>query len=533
MSALPFTRVALSAALAAVVSLPAFSSSHREAPFITTAPKVDGTDFYMFRSYEPGREAFVTLIANYLPLQDSYGGPNYFSLDPNALYEIHIDNSGNAQEDITFGFRFTNTVKGIGLPIGPNGAEVPVPLVNIGAIGPGVGDTGASNVIQTYQVAVTRGDRRSGMRALATNVMDSSTTFTKPQDNIGSKSIPNYPAYANNHIFPISFAEALPGCSTPGRVFVGQRKEGFPINLGQVFDLVNLDPLGARNRNLNIVDDKNITSIALEVPISCLVAGDQPIIGGWTTASLRQARVLNPEPQRTDNTGGAEGNTGAELVGGAWAQVSRLGSPLVNEVVIGLPDKDLFNASEPSGDLGRFANYVTHPTLPVLINILFNSEGQLSGDANTSVAPATPRNDLVAAFVTGITATVNGQPFNFTQPANQTGVGEMLRLNTAVGPTPAAMQSDLGFLGCDLAGFPNGRRPLEDVTDIALNVVMGAIAENALELQTCDVSGPTPTVVNEGAVVNDGALFTIDDFLPAFPYLNHPISGSANPGSAS
>jgi hypothetical protein len=518
MPALPFTRVALSAALAAVVSLPAYSSSHREAPFITTAPKVDGTDFYMFRSYEPGREGFVTLIANYLPLQDSYGGPNYFSLDPNALYEIHVDTDGDAAEDITFGFRFTNTVKGLGLEIGPNGSEVAVPLVNIGDIGPGVGDTGASNVIQTYQVAVTRGDRRSGMRALATNMADNSTTFVKPQDNIGTKSIPNYADYANNHIFPISFANAIPGCDTPGRVFVGQRKEGFPINLGQVFDLVNLNPLGERNRNLNIVDDKNITSIALEVPTSCLASAEQPIIGGWTTASLRQARVLNPEPQRTDNTGGAESNTGAELVGGAWAQVSRLGSPLVNEVVIGLPDKDLFNASEPKDDLDRFAQYVLTPTLPVLIDILF-----FGGEGNA--VPATDRGDLVAAFVTGVEGLNN---------PGAGGAGEMLRLNTAVDITPAAMQSDLGFLGCDLAGFPNGRRPLEDVTDIALNVVMGAItAENQNGLQTCDLSGAEPTVANPGVVVNDGALFTIEDFLPGFPYLNHPIPGSANPGSAS
>lgn len=507
------TQTALAVALATAFSAPALASSHREAPFITTSPKVDGTDFYMFRSYEEGREGFVTLIANYLPLQDAYGGPNYFALDPNALYEIHIDNDGDAVEDITFGFRFTNTVRGAGLPIGPDGAMVAVPLRNIGAIGPGVTDDGNSNQIETYQVSVTRGDRRTGMRAMASN--PDGGGFVKPTDNIGGKSIPNYPTYADNHIFPI----AVPGCSTNGRVFVGQRKEGFPINLGQVFDLVNLDPLGERDRGLNIVDDKNITSIALELPISCLTEGDNPIIGGWTTASLRQARVLNPEPQRTDEAGGTTGNTGSELVGGAWTQVSRLGAPLVNEVVIGLPDKDLFNASEPTNDLANFANYVTHPTLPVLIDILF-----FGGEGNA--VPATPRGDLVAAFVTGITANVNGADFNFTQPVDG-GAGEILRLNTAVGVTPAAMQSDLGFLGCDLAGFPNGRRPLEDVTDIALNVVMGAItAMNQNNLQTCDVSGATPMVVNEGAVVNDGALFTIDDFLPGFPYLNHPTPGA-------
>lgn len=506
------SRSLLAAAVAATVSSAAFASSHREAPFITSAPKVDGTDFYMFRSYEPGREGFVTLIANYLPLQDAYGGPNYFALDPNALYEIHIDNSGNGAEDITFGFRFTNTVRGAALPIGPDGADVAVPLSNIGAIGPGVGDDAASNVIQTYQVSVTRGDRRTGSRSLATNVATNTQVFTKPQDNIGGKSIPDYPTYAANHVFPIS----VPGCTGNGQVFVGQRKEGFPINLGQVFDLVNIQPggpLAARDRNLNIVDDKNVTSIALELPISCLTASaEQPIIGGWTTASLRQARMLNPVPQRTDAAGGMTGNTGPEVVGGAWTQVSRLGAPLVNEVVIGLPDKDLFNASEPTGDLANFANYVTHPTLPVLIDLLFfGGEG--------AAVPAAPRGDLVAAFVTGVDGLNN---------PGAGGAGEILRLNTAVPVTPAAQQSDLGFLGCDLAGFPNGRRPLEDVTDIALNVVMGAItAENQNMLQTCDLTAEGgPAVVNAGAVVNDGALFTIDDFLPGFPYLNHPNAGA-------
>lgn len=505
------SKTALAVAIAATVSVPAFASSHREAPFITTAPKVDGTDFYMFRSYEPGREDFVTFIANYLPLQDAYGGPNYFSLDPNALYEIHVDNNGDAAEDITFGFRFSNTLKGLTLPIGPDGAGVAVPLRNIGGIGPGVVDSGNSNVIETYQVSVTRGDRRSGQRSMASN--PEGGDFVKPTDNIGGKSIANYPAYASNHIFPI----AIPGCTTNGRVFVGQRKEGFPINLGQVFDLINLNPLGERDRGLNIADDKNVTSIALEVPISCLTTGNEPVIGGWTTASLRQARVLNPQPQRQVE-GGPAGATGTELVGGAWTQVSRLGAPLVNEVVIGLPDKDLFNASEPVNDVDNFGAYVLYPTLPVLINALFNANGELSGDAGVSVAPATPRNDLLAAFVTGVDG--------LNKPANGA-AGEILRLNTAIAVTPAAMQSDLGFLGCDLAGFPNGRRPLEDVTDIALNVVMGAIdGTNAVGLQTCDVAAEGGPAIVPGPVINDGALFTIDDFLPGFPYLNHPTPGA-------
>ena len=190
-------------------------------------------------------------------------------------------------------------------------------------------------------------------------------------------------------------------------------------------------------------------------------------------------------------------------------------------MVIGLPDKDLFNASEPVNDVDNFGAYVLYPTLPVLINALFNANGELAGEAGVSVAPATPRNDLLAAFVTGVDG--------LNKPANGA-AGEILRLNTAIAVTPAAMQSDLGFLGCDLAGFPNGRRPLEDVTDIALNVVMGAIdGTNAVGLQTCDVAAEGGPAIVPGPVINDGALFTIDDFLPGFPYLNHPTPGAPAP----
>ena len=201
-------------------------------------------------------------------------------------------------------------------------------------------------------------------------------------------------------------------------------------------------------------------------------------------------------------------------------QVSRLGSPLVNEVVIGLDQKDRFNGSEPKDDLANFAKFVTNPSLPVLVDILFFG-GQ--GDS----VPALPRNDLVAAFVTGVTANVNGSAFNFTQPGNQTGVGEMLRLNTAVAPTAIADQRDLAFLACDLSGYPNGRRPIDDVVDIALTVVMGAIdGNNPNQLQTCDVSGPEPSIVNEGVVVNDGAQPDAEAYLPRFPYLNTPVAGA-------
>src|SRR5262245_31133 len=269
------------AALVLIGGMVGQGSSHREAPGITKTPKVDGTDFYMFRSYEPGRDSYVTLIANYAPLQDPYGGPNYFALDPDAVYEIHIDNDGDAKEDVTFQFRPAVNVKDLSVPVG--GVMVPVPLINIGQIGPTSADIGALNREETYKVNIIRGDRRSGTAQAIANVTDGSTTFRKPVDNIGNKSIPQYAAYARDHVYNVS----IPGCAA-GRLFVGQRKDPFVVNLGETFDLVNVtNPLGTENAEADDIDDKNITSFILEVPIACLVQSPgQPIIGGWTTASL-------------------------------------------------------------------------------------------------------------------------------------------------------------------------------------------------------------------------------------------------------
>ena len=256
-------------------------SSHREAPGITKTPKLDGTDFYMFRSYETNRSAYVTLVANYLPLQDPYGGPNYFDLDTSAVYEIHIDNNADAVEDITFQFRPSTLVKDLSVPAG--NMMVPVPLINIGQIGPDASATSALNREESFSVNIIRGDRRNGAGQSISNAADGAMMFRKPVDNIGSKSIPQYATYANNHIYDI----VIPGCDN-GRMFVGQRKDSFVVNLGETFDLVNVtNPLGPENAEADDLADKNVTSFVLEVPIACLVpSASQPIIGGWTTASL-------------------------------------------------------------------------------------------------------------------------------------------------------------------------------------------------------------------------------------------------------
>ncbi len=511
-------------------ALTASASSHREAPFITSQPKVDGTDFYMFRSYGDDADTdSVTIIANYDPLQSAYGGPNYFELDPNAIYEIHIDNTGDGVEDITYQFQFKNEFN---VPTVPTGTDsmgetinTTVPLVNIG---PG-NDPSNLSVIQSYTVNVINGTRRSQSAGRITNADGGSSTFIKPLANIGRKSFPDYEGYASQYMYDVSVPGCANGDTATGRLFVGQRKEGFVVNLGELFDLVNQNgnaapvaPAYARGSDQNILSDKNITSLALQVPVSCLVAdADSPSIGGWTTASLPQAEVLNPSPV-TPNTGPSNtNNNGATVYGGPYTQLSRLGAPLVNEVVIGLDKKDTFNASQPADD-GQFLQFVTNPSLPVLINALFDVP-----------APDTPRNDLVAAFLTGLNLQDDDGNTIFNNQVGSATPSEMLRLNTAIAPVDLDDQNSLGLLACDTSGFPNGRRPFDDITDIELSVAEGAItAENPNNLQTCDVSSGTPTVVNEGNVVTDGALPTTAMYDSSFPYLKTPIPGSPNEAAA-
>ena len=520
-----------------LISGDADASSHREAPFITKNPKIDGTDFYMFKSYEAGRAGFVTLIANYIPLQNQYGGPNFFSMDPEALYEIHLDNTGDAKQDITFQFRFQSALSATKIPVGNK--MVAIPLINSGAVsGDGVAAPTNANLSETYTIQMLKGDSATGT---VTDVVSASNaavkTFRKPLDYIGQKSFGTpaaYEAYARKHIFEVK----LDGCATNARVFVGQRKETFAVNLGVIFDLVNVDTLGLgavaqpladildpakSNRAAfpNPIANTNITSIELEVPVDCVTgtakagaaADSGKIIGGWSTASVRQARVINPGPSFAKPT----------VEGGAWAQVSRLGFPLVNEAVIGLPDKDKFNSSLPKDDLTNFADYVTNPTLPALLEILFGAAGY--------AAPAVPRDDMVAAAVTGV-AGVN-------MPVGG-GAGEMQRLNVAFAPKALKDQFALGaagcFLGpivattnpygidtanaaCDPNGFPNGRRPLDDVTDIILSVV----ATNFLRTTT-------KVVLHDGVAEEAG--FRTADGNPAFagaevfPYLPTPNGGT-------
>jgi hypothetical protein len=490
----------LGAVLALSLPLLSFASSHREAPNISGSPRVDGTDLYLFRSYESGRQGFVTVLANYLPFQDPNGGPTFYQLDPEAVYAINLNNDGDANADFSFQFRFTNTLKKLAVPAG--GQNVAVSVLNVGPVDPN-GKT--LNVTESYTVTVVRRGA-PGSHALAENAKLGGTTFYKPVDNIGEKSIPDYASYADNFLYDIS----IPGCATPGRVFVGQRKEGFVVNVAEIFDLVNTNPVGPRDGEPNNLSHKNVTSIALELPIACITHGKDPVIGAWTTSSVPRHSEENktytdqPDSQDTD---------------GRWLkQVSRLANPLVNEAVIGLPDKDRFNGSNPLDD-GQFLNYVTNPTLPVLLHTLFGS---------AALAPDTPRNDLVTAFLTGVKGL--NQPIS-VRPA------ELMRLNTSIPPTAPASQNDLGVLGGDLAGFPNGRRPYDDVTTIELRVLMGALCGKigTCGKETSDPNHGTPYTDGSRAAGPDAAHLHVtgqidagDTYLDTFPYLNTPLPGSPN-----
>ena len=505
---------------------PAWGSSHREAPQITKMPKVDNTDVYAFRSYEPGRAGFVTLIANFQPGENPGDGPNYYTMDPDALYEIMIDNNGDAREDITYQFKFNNVLQaGQGITYNIGGKTLPISLRHGGPIttanDPDLGE------YEYYTIDRVAGDRRSGTSAPVLNAIINANQYLKAFDNAGNKSVPNYPGYSDGFIAPI----ALPGCATQGRVFVGQRAEYFAVNLGPIFDLVNFVPISGDNDpvygngspfpggitqsqdNQELIGKKNVTSIALEVPIACVTGTGNGVIGVWSSTSLPQSRRLKTNPTFSSPA----------TQGGAFVQVSRLGMPLVNEVVIGLPQKDLFNAVKPTAD-AALADYVTNPTYPEYLNRLFRAPVNATLGTNfATLAPTNfPRNDLVATFLTGI-ASLN-------QMSTVT-ASEMLRLNTAVNPTPRASQKALGVVADDLAGFPNGRRPGDDVIDIVLRVAMGRLCHpipiNGVQTQ---LGLCAPSDAPTGLVAyTDGAPSNAINILNRFPYLNPALRGSPRP----
>ena len=393
----------------ALALTPGQASSHREAPLSAMDPTADNTDVYAFVS--PDEPDKVTLIANFIPFQSPDGGPNFYSFDPNVLYEIHIDNNGDAVEDITYQWRFTTEVR--------NGGTF---LYNTGTV-TSLEDPDL-NVRQFYRLTRINGPRRTG------TVTELSGRLPVPPPNIGPRSTPNYGSLAGG-------VQQLAGNI---RVFAGQRDEGFYVDLA-IFDLLGVG-------SGQVVDSTagfNVSSLVIQVPKAALArSGMTPssasdpnaIIGVWSTASRFATRTLTP---------------GAQMHSGPLVQVSRLGNPLVNEAVIDLARKDAFNGLEPTGDAVAL-DRVTDPEVPKLLKLVFNVD-----------SPPAPRNDLVTIFLTGIPG--------LNQPANVR-PSEMLRLNMAIPPSSSPHR--LGVLGGDLAGFPNGRRVGDDVLDIVLQAAAGA-----------------------------------------------------------
>ena len=378
---LPFKTALSASLLVALAAGQVSASSHREAPFTAAHPKIDGADFYMFRSYEAGRDAFVTLIADYIPLQDAYGGPNYFRWIERGSTKSKSTNQGDEGNTSPFSSIYRN-LQNAALNIG--GKSVPVPLVNIGPIGPSVTDGDANkNLIETYTVTVVQGDHRHSNGTLATNLTSGGTTFRKPFDNIGSKSITDYPTYANNHIFSIGLPDAIHRAAC-----CGQRKDPFSVNLGEMFDLVNLNPVGSPSAKPNAIGDKNVTSIALEVPIACLTKGNEPVIGGVDhgepasrpRAQSRSRRFVGSggegrptEVRRRMDAGFASGHATGER---SRDRLAGQGSLQRKRAERRPPVRELRN----------------QPDLAGAAQVLFGVQ-----------APATPpRSDLVAVFLTGV-----------------------------------------------------------------------------------------------------------------------------------
>ena len=447
-------------------------SSHREAPAISKDPAADSTDLYAFVS--PDHPGTVTIISNYVPLEAPFGGPNFFEFGDDVLYEIHIDNDADGVPEITYQFQFQTVV-----------GNPDTFLYNTGQI-----DSISSpswNRKQFY--TVTRVDG-GGSTVLGSGL-------ACPPCNIGPASTPDYDALSSAAI------HSLPGGH---KVFAGQRLEGFYVDLGAIFDLGDLRPfqnyhvfgMPATN-GVDATHDFNVHSIAIQVPKTLLSAnGSDPgdpsspvsVIGVWAAASRRKASV---------RVGG-----GQDHESGPWVQVSRLGNPLINEVIIPMGKKDYWN-SEPAQNDKQFHSYLAHPELATLLPILY--PGVFPNLAKLKAARA----DLLAILATGIPSGIIPGFQNYTGATE----ADQLRLNMAIKPTTSD-PSPLGILGGDLAGFPNGRRVFDDVTSIELRAIAGA---------TYPLVNPSYKPDGAAGLLTDGLGPNSTRYINKFPYLGGPRSG--------
>jgi hypothetical protein len=428
------------------------ASSHRESPRIAQDPVADNTDVYAFVA--PDAQDKVTIVGNWIPLEAAYGGPNFHRFGEDVLYQFNIDNDGDAKAEIKYQFRFHNRVR--------NGNTF---LYNTGPV-TSLNDPDL-NVRQSYSVTETRNGH---VTKLAEDVPVAPA-------NVGPRSTPNYAALAD------AAEKTLPHGI---KVFAGPRDDPFFVDLGSVFDLGGLRPLNQAHAiplpnaaGEDGLDEFNVHSIVLQVPKSRLVAKD-PTVGIWSTTYRQRTKVLSK-------------NAGSPALSGPWVQVSRLGMPLVNEVVIPLGQKNAFNASPPHQD-AQFAARVLNPEFAALIPNLYPGV----------TVPKAPRNDIATIFLTGIPG--------LNQPKNVQ-ASEMIRLNTSIAPTPWNQQNRLGLLAGQNDGFPNGRRLVDDVTDIELRALAGGT--------------PFTPAFNKAPnnALTDGVNANDVPFLHQFPYVGLPHSG--------
>ncbi|QDO39150.1 DUF4331 domain-containing protein [Streptomyces sp. RLB3-17] len=421
----------VAAGVAALDPGAASASSHREAPLISGTPQYDNTDLYAFVS--PDKPDTTTVIANFIPFEEPAGGPNFYTFADDAQYDIHIDNNGDAQSELVYRYTFKTHRK--------NGDTF---LYNTGPV-KSLDDPNL-NITQTYDIDLLR--LHNQKLVSKTKVADD---IPVAPSNVGKASMPDYTKLRNQAVYKLA------GDST---TFAGQADDPFVADL-RVFDLLyggNLSEVGR-----DTLKGYNVNTLALQVPNYMIQeSSKQPIVGIWSTVQRKDAR-------------------------GYYTQVSRLGSPLVNEVVNPQKDKDKFNASSPWDD-AQFLKNVTNPELPKLIEAIYKIK-----------APAEPRNDLVDVFLKGVKGL--NQPPN-VRPA------EELRLNTSI--KPSMHPKRLGVLDGDNAGFPNGRRLADDVIDASLRVVEGELLGQK-------------TGLSDSVDKNDKG------FEKSFPYVAEPTSGSRGP----
>jgi Domain of unknown function (DUF4331) len=467
-------------------------SSHREAPEISKDPVADNTDVYAFVS--PDSPKTVTLIANFLPLQDPPGGPNFFEFGSDVMYSIYIDNDGDGRPEIGYAFKFTTTV-----------ANPRTFLYNTGQITSL--DSPNWNRRQFYSVTridgndVTLWGTGAAGRLKTTSL---GSNLPCPPCNVGPRSTPNYATALGKPA-----VQTLPGGT---KVFAGQRQEGFFVDLGAIFDLGDLRPFqhlhlipSADAMGVDATRTLNVHTIALRIPIKDLtIDGSVPtnpmssksVLGVWAAASRRKVRMAAGAPN------------GKTAESGPWVQVSRLGNPLFNEVIVPMGDKDRWNASYPVDD-SAFAGHVRHPELAQLLPVLY------PGVFPNLAGLTKPRADLVAILLTGIPA---GLITGFQNSAGSV-QADQLRLNVAIPPT-TSNPSPFGLLGNDLAGFPNGRRVFDDVVSIELRAVAGA---------TYPLVDSSYTPDDAAGKLTEGLTPAANRYLKSFPYLGTPHDGFDTP----